>query len=86
MKNSLNERLLAAQKDVVLEVNLPNEKLGVTVEQLAPGKDGILRMNGRIWVPIQGGLRDVILQEAHNSKYSVHPGGDKMYQDLKANY
>ncbi|KAM0058195.1 putative nucleotidyltransferase, Ribonuclease H [Helianthus debilis subsp. tardiflorus] len=86
LKNNLNERLLAAQKDAMLEDNLPNEKLGATVEQLTPGKDGMLRMNGRIWVPIQGGLRDIILQEAHNSKYSVHPGGDKMYHDLKANY
>ncbi|KAJ0911154.1 putative nucleotidyltransferase, Ribonuclease H [Helianthus annuus] len=46
----------------------------------------MLRLNGRIWVPVYGGLRDVILQEAHSSKYSVHPGADKMYQDLKANY
>ena len=86
IKNSLNERLLAAQKEAVLEANYPAEKLGVTEEQLTLSKDGILRLNGRIWVPIYGGLRDVVLQEAHSSKYSVHPGADKMYQDLKANY
>ena len=70
----------------MVEANYPNEKLGVTEEQLSYGKDGILRFNGRIWVPVYGGLRDVILQEAHSSKYSVHPGADKMYQDLKANF
>jgi hypothetical protein len=32
------------------------------------------------------GIEDKILQEAHNSAYSVHPGGNKMYQDLKATY
>ncbi|KAF5811168.1 putative nucleotidyltransferase, Ribonuclease H [Helianthus annuus] len=86
IKNSLNERLLAAQKEAVLEANYPHEKLGVTEEQLSYGKDGILRLNGRIWVPVYGGLRGVILQEAHSSRYSVHPGADKMYQDLKANF
>ncbi|KAJ0943969.1 putative nucleotidyltransferase, Ribonuclease H [Helianthus annuus] len=86
VKNNLMERILAAQREAVLEANYPNEKLGVTEEQLTLSKDGILRLNGRIWVPIYGGLRDVVLQEAHSSKYSVHPGADKMYQDLKANY
>ncbi|KAF5801008.1 putative nucleotidyltransferase, Ribonuclease H [Helianthus annuus] len=86
VKNNLIERILAAQREAVLGANYPNEKLGVTEEQLTLSKDGILRLNGRIWVPIYGGLRDVILQEAHSSKYSVHPGADKMYQDLKANY
>ncbi|KAJ0568141.1 putative nucleotidyltransferase, Ribonuclease H [Helianthus annuus] len=86
VKNNLMERLLAAQKEAVLEANYPNEKLGVTEEQLTLSKDGILRLNGRIWVPVHGGLRDVILQEAHSSKYSVHPRAYKMYQDLKANY
>ena len=86
IRNNLNERVLAAQKEAVLEANYPAEKLGVTEEQLSYDKDGMLRLNGRIWVPVYGGLRDVILQEAHSSKYSVHPGADKMYQDLKANY
>jgi hypothetical protein len=31
-------------------------------------------------------LKDKILHEAHNSAYSIHPGGNKMYQDFKATY
>jgi hypothetical protein len=31
-------------------------------------------------------LKDKILQEAHESAYSIHPGGNKMYHDLKATY
>jgi hypothetical protein len=31
-------------------------------------------------------LEDMILQEAHESACSIHPGGNKMYQDLKATY
>ncbi|GJX23313.1 retrotransposon protein, putative, ty3-gypsy subclass [Tanacetum coccineum] len=36
----------------------------------------------RIWVPLVGDVRMVILNEAHKSKYSVHPGADKMYHNL----
>jgi hypothetical protein len=31
-------------------------------------------------------LKDKILHEAHESAYSIHPGGNKMYHDLKATY
>nr|GEU70550.1 hypothetical protein [Tanacetum cinerariifolium] len=36
----------------------------------------------RIWVPLVGDVRRVVLNEAHKSRYSVHPGVDKMYHDL----
>ena len=31
-------------------------------------------------------LRKWIMMEAHNSRYSVHPGSTKMYHDLKEMY
>jgi hypothetical protein len=31
-------------------------------------------------------LKDKILREANGSSYSIHPGGNKMYHDLKATY
>lgn len=43
----------------------------------------ILWINGRICVPDADGLRQLILKEAHDSKYSIHPGSTKMYQDVK---
>ncbi|GJY57820.1 putative reverse transcriptase domain-containing protein [Tanacetum coccineum] len=33
-----------------------------------------------------GDLRTVIMHESHKSKYSIHPGSDKMYQDMKKLY
>ncbi|GJV10861.1 putative reverse transcriptase domain-containing protein [Tanacetum coccineum] len=33
-----------------------------------------------------GDLRALIMHESHKSKYSVHPGSDKMYQDMKKLY
>ncbi|GJY58885.1 putative reverse transcriptase domain-containing protein, partial [Tanacetum coccineum] len=44
------------------------------------------RRLGRSWIPYFGDLRELIMHESHKSKYSVHPGSDKMYQDLKKLY
>ncbi|GJW20678.1 hypothetical protein Tco_0031300 [Tanacetum coccineum] len=40
----------------------------------------------RIWVPLKGDVRTLIMDEAHKSKYFVHPGADKMYYDLRDRY
>ncbi|GJR07181.1 putative reverse transcriptase domain-containing protein [Tanacetum coccineum] len=40
----------------------------------------------RIWVPLVGDVRMVILNEAHKSRYSMHPGADKIYHDLRDMY
>jgi hypothetical protein len=46
----------------------------------------VLWYKGRICVPNVKGLKDKILHEAHESAYSIHPRGNKMYHDLKATY
>ncbi|GJT09513.1 reverse transcriptase domain-containing protein [Tanacetum coccineum] len=43
-------------------------------------------LKGRVWLPLFGGLRDLIMWESHKLKYSIHPGSDKMYHDLKKLY
>ncbi|KAL0367281.1 UNVERIFIED_CONTAM: hypothetical protein Sradi_3618200 [Sesamum radiatum] len=48
--------------------------------------DGILRFRGRLCVPGNQSIKDEILKEAHHSHYTLHPGGTKMYQDLKQSY
>jgi hypothetical protein len=57
-----------------------------TVCQLPKGSDGLIRMGTMIWVPMYGGLRPLVLEEAHKSKYLIHPGSDKMYYSLKDHY
>jgi hypothetical protein len=37
-------------------------------------------------VPNVKKLKDKILHEAHESAYSIHPGGNKIYHDLKVTY
>ncbi|GJS60225.1 putative reverse transcriptase domain-containing protein [Tanacetum coccineum] len=44
------------------------------------------RMLDGCWIPCFGDLRALIMHESHKSKYSIHPGSDKMYQDLKKLY
>ncbi|GKE67640.1 putative reverse transcriptase domain-containing protein, partial [Tanacetum coccineum] len=55
-------------------------------KKLEPHTDGTLCLNGKSWLPCYGDLRTVIMHESHKSKYSIHPGSDKMYQDMKKLY
>ncbi|XP_075079783.1 uncharacterized protein LOC142165037 [Nicotiana tabacum] len=48
--------------------------------------DGVLQMGDRLCVADIDGLRHVILKEAYNTKYTIHPGSTKMYHDLKQFY
>ncbi|GJZ60768.1 putative reverse transcriptase domain-containing protein [Tanacetum coccineum] len=48
--------------------------------------DGTCCIKNQSWLPLFGNLRDLIMHESHKSKYSIHPGSDKMYQDLKKLY
>jgi hypothetical protein len=59
-------------------------------EEKSPGfsedDEGVLWYKRRICVPTVKELKDKILREAHESAYSIHLGGNKMYHDLKATY
>jgi hypothetical protein len=46
-------------------------------------EDGLLTHCKQVCVPGIGGLRKEIMSEAHYSPYTVHPGGTKMYCDVK---
>ncbi|GKC30345.1 putative nucleotidyltransferase, ribonuclease H [Tanacetum coccineum] len=45
--------------------------------------DGTMYYLDRIWVPLKGEVRTLIMDEAYKLKYSVHPRADKMYYDLR---
>jgi hypothetical protein len=47
---------------------------------------GVWWYKGKIWVPNIKELKNKILREAHESAYSIHSAGNKMYHDLKAIY
>ncbi|GJS58052.1 putative reverse transcriptase domain-containing protein [Tanacetum coccineum] len=78
--------ILEAQVEARKEENYETEDLYGMIKKLKPRVDGTLCLNGRSWIPCFGNSRELIMHESHKSKYSVHPGSDKMYQDLKKLY
>ncbi|GJT24119.1 putative reverse transcriptase domain-containing protein [Tanacetum coccineum] len=83
---NLPVQILEAQVEARKEENYGTEDLCGMIKKLEPRTDGTLCLNRRSWIPCQGNLRELIMHESHKSKYSVHPGSDKMYQDLKKLY
>nr|GEU74086.1 reverse transcriptase domain-containing protein [Tanacetum cinerariifolium] len=77
---------VVAQNEARKEENYGTEYLGRIIKKLELRADGTLCLNERSWIPNLGNLRGVIMHESHNSKYLMHPGSDKMYQDLKKLY
>jgi hypothetical protein len=54
--------------------------------EFSMASDGAILFEGRICVTNDQELRRLILEEAHKSSFSIHPGATKMYQDLKKDY
>ncbi|GKE26198.1 putative reverse transcriptase domain-containing protein, partial [Tanacetum coccineum] len=86
--NIRREAQIEAQKPE----NFKNKDVGgmirkdIPKEKFEPRADEILCLNGRSWLPCYGDLRTVIMHESQKSKYSIHSGSDKMYQDMKKIY
>ncbi|GJV54238.1 putative reverse transcriptase domain-containing protein [Tanacetum coccineum] len=89
---NLPKHILEAQIETLKPENLAVEDVGgmlrqdLTKERLKPRADGTLCLNNRSWLPCYGDLRTLVMHESHKSKYSIHPGSNKMYQDLKQLY
>nr|GEV83470.1 hypothetical protein [Tanacetum cinerariifolium] len=71
-------------ESMLIENSKDPEKL--RTKKPKPRADGTLCLNDRSWLPFYGDLRTVIMHESHKSKYSIHPGSNKMYQDMKKLY
>nr|GFB24435.1 putative reverse transcriptase domain-containing protein [Tanacetum cinerariifolium] len=92
------KQILGAQTEVRKPENLKKEDVGGMLienskdpekfkkEKLEPRTDRTLCFNNKSWLPCYCNLRTLIMHESHKSKYSVYPGSDKMYQDLKQLY
>ncbi|GKB14230.1 putative reverse transcriptase domain-containing protein [Tanacetum coccineum] len=95
---NLPKQILDAQTKARKPKNIKNEDVGgmlvenskdpkkFRTEKLEPRADGTLCFNGRSWLPCYGDMRTVIMHESHKSKYSIHSGSEKMYQDMKNLY
>ncbi|GJX49314.1 putative reverse transcriptase domain-containing protein [Tanacetum coccineum] len=83
---NLPVQILNAQVEARKEENFRTEDLCGMIKKLEQRTDRTLCLNGRSWIPCRGNLRELIMHESHKSKYSIHPGSDNMYQDLKKLY
>ncbi|GKA76028.1 putative reverse transcriptase domain-containing protein [Tanacetum coccineum] len=83
---NLPVQILNAQVKARKEENYGTGDLCGMIKKLEPRNDRTLCLNGRSWIPCFGDLRTLIMHESHKSKYSIHPGSDKMYRDLKKLY
>nr|GEV46977.1 hypothetical protein [Tanacetum cinerariifolium] len=83
---NLPKRILNAQAEARKVENYVTEDLYEMIKKLEPCADGTLCLRNRSWIPCFGDLRALIMHDYHKSKYSIHHGLDKMYQDLKKLY
>ncbi|GJS44174.1 putative reverse transcriptase domain-containing protein [Tanacetum coccineum] len=83
---NLPSQILKAQTEALKEENIKAENLRGMDKSFEIRPDGTRCIKNRSWLPLFGNLRDLIMHESHKSKYSIHPGSDKMYQDLKKLY
>nr|GEW53914.1 putative reverse transcriptase domain-containing protein [Tanacetum cinerariifolium] len=81
--SSIKAKILEAQSEAFKNASTPTEMLKGLDNQLERKEDGGLYLAERIWVPVYGNLRTLIMNEAHATRYSIHPGADKMYYDLR---
>ncbi|GKC52316.1 putative reverse transcriptase domain-containing protein [Tanacetum coccineum] len=86
IQSGFKRLILAAQGEVFKDENVIAEGLNGTDQQMEKREDRSLHYMDRIWVPLVGGVRTKIMDEAHKTRYFVHPRADKMYYDLRDMY
>ncbi|GJT66579.1 putative reverse transcriptase domain-containing protein [Tanacetum coccineum] len=83
LQSSINGKILAAQEEAYDESAGLHKGLDEMIECKS---DRALYYLDQIWDPLKGDVRTLIMEEAHKSKYFIHPGADKIYYDLRDRY
>ncbi|KAJ9546708.1 hypothetical protein OSB04_019251 [Centaurea solstitialis] len=84
--NSFLDLIRRTQEDASLGENQNKERVRGQLSLMVRDSRGLLTRHDRVWVPLAGGARQTLLEEAHKSTFSIHPGATKMYRDLRADY
>nr|GEW54594.1 putative reverse transcriptase domain-containing protein [Tanacetum cinerariifolium] len=79
-------KILEAHGEAFKDLKAPAEWLRGLETHFERRDDGGIYFFDRIWIPPVGGVRKLIMDEAHTYRYSIHPGADKMYYDLRDLY
>ncbi|XP_070009616.1 uncharacterized protein [Nicotiana sylvestris] len=86
VQSSLVEHVKAKQDKDPYLVKLKEGVRNKEIIVFTLGSEEVLKLNDRLCVPDVDGLRKAIMEEAHSSRYSIHPGATKMYLDFKELY
>ncbi|GKA79654.1 putative reverse transcriptase domain-containing protein [Tanacetum coccineum] len=86
IQSGVKRMILTAQSEAFKEENVSVERLHELYQQMEMKEDENLYFMDRIWVLLVGGVRTIIIDEAHKTRYYVHPRADKMYYDLRDMY
>jgi hypothetical protein len=82
----LPDKIWDAQREALKMENFGSESLRDVDGKSEVKSNGIPYYIERVWIPLYGNLKELIMDEAHKPIHSVHPGSDKMYLDLKKVY
>lgn len=84
---TLVQRVIEAQRqDPEMERIRAEITSGAGPKDWSVRADGSIRFLGRLCVPEDAQFREDVLRDAHRSRYTIHPGGTKMYRDLKRHF
>jgi hypothetical protein len=86
VQSELTEEIRRCQADCPEIADLRERMAQGRFRDLSEREDGMLMFQDRVVVPSTQELRQRIMREAHSTPYSVHPGSNKMYQDLRRAY
>ncbi|GJV79895.1 hypothetical protein Tco_1515765 [Tanacetum coccineum] len=78
INSNLPSQILDAQVEAIKKENIKDENLCGMDKEFEIRPDETRCFINMSWLPHFGGLRDLIMHESHESKYSIHPGSDKM--------
>ncbi|KAD4385652.1 hypothetical protein E3N88_25821 [Mikania micrantha] len=84
--NVVADALSRKERVKPLRVRAMGMTVQTTEKHFKTKQDGVIYYLDRVWIPAVDELRTLICDEAHKTRYSVHPGADKMYQDLRSFY
>nr|GEW97944.1 putative reverse transcriptase domain-containing protein [Tanacetum cinerariifolium] len=86
IQSGVKRMILGTQSEAFKEENVLAERLHRLDQQIERKEDESLYFMDHIWVSLVGGVRTIIMDEAHKTRYYVHSRADKMYHDLRDMY
>ncbi|WVZ84895.1 hypothetical protein U9M48_031866 [Paspalum notatum var. saurae] len=86
LEPTIKDQIIAAQKQDKGMSHIRDEINDKKKACFKLDEEGVLSFKNRLVVPKEMELRKKILDEAHTSMFTLHPGSNKMYQDLKQKF